>query len=66
MSEPTYKIPDHMTVVEIDRQQIEEMLRAYLIAKFRIPVTPWHRVSMTMFPDKMVVRVHAQQQKPVG
>jgi hypothetical protein len=47
----------HETVVEIDRPQIDEMLRAYLAAKFGVRVTPMHDVRLTVHKDKFVVRV---------
>ncbi len=36
----------HTVVVELNRQQVDEMLRAYLGAKFQIPVTPFHEVQL--------------------
>lgn len=47
----------HETVVEIDKRQVEEMLRAYVMAKFRIFTTPLHGIKLTVLPDKFVVRV---------
>jgi hypothetical protein len=49
--------PPHETAVELTRDQVDEMLRAYLVAKFGLPVTPFHTVRLTVFPDKFVVRV---------
>lgn len=47
----------HETVVELTRAQIDEMLRAYVVAKFQIPATPFHEVRLRVFPDKFVIRV---------
>ena len=50
-------MPRHETVVEISKPRIEEMLRAYVVAKFGVLVTPFHEVKLTVHPDKFVVRV---------
>ena len=47
----------HETVVELDQAMIQEMLRAYVLAKFQHPVTPFHEVRLKVLPDKFVVRV---------
>ena len=47
----------HETVVELSRAQVEEMLRAYLGAKFQMRVTPLHGVRLTVHADTFVVRL---------
>lgn len=49
--------PPHETVVEIDRRQVDEMLRAYLRAKFGMDVSVRQVVRLSVLPDKFVVRV---------
>ena len=56
----------HETAVEISRQQIDEMLRAYVMAKFGIPATQFHEIKLTVFPDKFVVRVIDPPSRPMS
>lgn len=47
----------HETVVEISKSHVEEMLRAFVMAKYQIAATQFHEIRLTVMSDKFVVRV---------
>jgi UV DNA damage repair endonuclease len=56
----------HETVVEITKAQVEEMLRAYVMAKFGFPATQFHEIRLTVHPEKFVVRVIDPPSRPTS
>ena len=62
----------HETVVEISRAHMDEMVRAYVMAKFGIPATPVHDLRIQLhvgkIPDqnRLVVRILDPLSRPTS
>ena len=55
----------HETRVEITKPMVEEMLRAFVMAKFGIAATQFHEVRLVLLPDgRWIVRVIDPPSRP--